>query len=209
MAEQQYIFVHGLGQNASSWNKVVSLMPESFSIDCPDLTIFCDGRINYTNLYRNFSNYCNEFTKPLNLCGLSLGGIFALNYALDNPEKVQSLVLIGTQYKMPKTLLKLQNIVFRIIPKSAFKGIGFQKHDFIKLTNSMINLDFSERISSINCPTLILCGKKDSANKKASEGLAASIMDAKFQLVENAGHQINADNPEELASIIRTFASSL
>jgi pimeloyl-ACP methyl ester carboxylesterase len=141
----------------------------------------------------------------LNLCGLSLGGMLALHFAIDNPEKVKTLTLIGTQYKMPKTLLKFQNIVFSIMPKSVFKNMGFQKKDIICLTNSMIDLDFSAKLKDVACNTLILCGTKDSANKKASKCLAESIIGSELKLIENAGHEVNKDNPKALALELESF----
>jgi len=114
----QYVLIHGLGQKSSSWDSVIKYMPESFQAVCPDLFAFINGdEANYLNLYRAFADFCNEMPQPLNLCGLSLGGVLALNYATDNPEKVKSLVLIATQYKMPKTLLKVQAIIFKTLPK--------------------------------------------------------------------------------------------
>ena len=56
------------------------------------------------NLYSSFVKYCNEFDGQIHLCGLSLGGILALNFALDFPQKVKTLVLIGTPYKVPKAV---------------------------------------------------------------------------------------------------------
>jgi len=40
--------------------------------------------------------YCGKIDGQIHLCGISLGGIIGLNYALDFPEKVKTLVLIGT-----------------------------------------------------------------------------------------------------------------
>jgi len=129
----------------------------------------------------------------------------ALNYAIENPARVKSLALIAAQYKMPKILLKIQNIIFQIMPQTAFNGIGFQKSDFIELTNSMAGLDFSARLKNISCDTLILCGAKDSANKKAASGLAAGITGARLKFLENSAHEANKDNPEQLASELAMF----
>lgn len=41
---------------------------------------------------------CDSFDVKIDLCGLSHGGVLALNYACVHPEKVHSLVLIATQY---------------------------------------------------------------------------------------------------------------
>lgn len=199
------IFIHGLGQAPSSWEKTVS-HSENKEYLIPDLSLFLkDGEVEYENLYRGFSAYCDDISEPVNLCGLSLGAVIALNYAVDNPEKVKSLILIAGQYQMPKLMLRLQNIIFRFMPEAAFENIGFKKGSFIKLTNSMMNLNFSEALKDISCPVLILCGKKDGANKKSANELAKRISNAELQLIENSGHEVNVDAPEKLAEIIDDF----
>ena len=54
--------------------------------------------------------------EKIDLCGLSLGGILALNYAIDYPNKVEKLVLIGTPYRVPKVMFSIQNIIFKFLP---------------------------------------------------------------------------------------------
>ena len=128
-----------------------------------------------------------------------------MNYVIDYPTRVQSLVLIAAQYKMPRTLFKLQNILFQFMPKSTFENQGFQKKAIIQLTKSMIELDFSEKLRDISCETLVICGEKDGANIKANKDLAERIPKAKFQLIENASHEVNVVNPENLAVKLDTF----
>lgn len=123
-------------------------------------------KVNYVSLYQAFSNYCNQIEGSIDLCGLSLGGVMALNFAIDHPEKVNSLALIAVQYKMPKKLLQFQNLLFRFMPKSMFEEMGFGKEDFLQLCKSMMELDFSESVKKIACPTMVICGEKDNANKK-------------------------------------------
>ena len=206
----EYIFIHGLGQDSSSWNDTISSIIKPINAKKPNLfALLNNEESNYTNLYRVFSDYCETFSEPLNLCGLSLGGILALNYAIDNPEKIQSLVLIGTQYKMPKMLLKLQNIIFKIMPEFFFKKNGVQKQEFIKnfmgLMNTMLELDFSENLKDILCDTLVICGDKDAPNKKAAEYLAQNIARAEYKILKNTGHEVNADNPVGLAAVLEAF----
>ncbi|MGM9975269.1 MAG: alpha/beta fold hydrolase [Clostridiaceae bacterium] len=202
----QYIFVHGLGQDFSSWNQTVSHMNLENKIACLDLYSFLKrGESSYSSLYKYFSQYCDEVSGPINLCGLSLGGVLALNYAIDNPSKVKSLILIAAQYQMPKVLLKAQNIIFRFMPKRAFEAMGISKNDFIQLTNSMMDIDFSGALNSISCPTLIICGEKDIANKKASMAMADHIVNSELHFVKGAGHEINKDNPKELADVLNSF----
>ncbi len=173
---------------------------------CPDLTQFLhDKEPIYVNLYQAFFRYCAEFEKSVNLCGLSLGGVLALQYTIENPEKVNSLVLIGTQYVMPKRLLKFQNMVFHVMPDKAFQETGFGKKGFISLSKSMMDLDFSGTLQEIECPVLLICGKKDSANKRAAIRMRQKIPCAKLKLMGSAGHEVNVDAPEKLGKLLDGF----
>lgn len=115
----KYIFLHGMGQNASSWDETISFLPNTTEIVCPELSdFFSEGNCYYSKMYTAFCDYCNNFSEPLNLCGLSLGAVLALNYAIDYPQRVKSLILIAPQYDMPKFLLKVQNVLFKFMPES-------------------------------------------------------------------------------------------
>ena len=161
------IFVHGSGHKATSWEKTISYMTNNEDIVCPNLSSILEGKeASYENLYSSFVKYCNEFDGQIHLCGLSLGGILALNFALDFPQKVKTLVLIGTPYKVPKVAFSFQNIIFRFLPKSIFETMAFDKKNTFALGDTMKNLDYRDRVKNIKCPTLIHCGKKDSANMK-------------------------------------------
>lgn len=200
------IFIHGLGQTPESWEKTISGLDVTTDIYCPNLSEMLRNKvISYSNLYNDFSEYCDKISGTINLCGLSLGGVIALQYAIEHPDKINSLILIAAQYKMPKKLLACQNIIFKFMPEKAFKDTGFGKKEFIALSKSMMNIDLSGELKKINCPVLLLCGEKDNANKKASMGLSQEIISSKLMYIENSGHEVNYDNPEKLAKIINDF----
>lgn len=199
----KYILLHGMGQNASSWDETVSYLSNTAETICPELSdFFTEENCYYTNMYSSFCEYCNNFSEPLNLCGLSLGAVLALNYAIDYPQKVKSLILVAPQYNMPKFLLKVQNVLFKFMPESQFKDIGLTKKDFITLTNSMANMNFASGLENVACPVLVLCGEKDNVNKKAAVKITEKLSRAKFSTIENSGHEVNIDNPKGLAKII-------
>ena len=118
----KYLYLHGLGQNADSWNKVTRATEVSGNSACLDLAEMVKGKVaTYSALYSAFSEMCNAENEDIILCGLSLGSVLALNYAIDYPKKVKALVLIAAQYKMPTRLLKLQNALFHFMPQSMFQ----------------------------------------------------------------------------------------
>ena len=201
-----YILLHGLGQTSSSWDETIQTLNEDWNIFCPGLSDWILGKQPcYDTLYKVFENYCEQFDDILCLAGLSLGGILAMQYSIEHPEKVKSLVLIGTQYKMPKRLLKLQNILFYLMPDSGFSKLGFQKSDFISLCKSMMDLDFSHHLKEIRCKVLVVCGEKDRVNRLASLQLAELIPDAEFITILGAGHEVNIDCPFQLGEKLNNF----
>lgn len=200
------VLVHGSGHRAKSWKETISYMSDTKDILCPDLPALLEGReANYMNLYDAFVKYCGRVDGQIRLCGLSLGGVLAFHYALDFPEKVNRLVLIGTPCKIPKTAFAIQNVVFRCLPESAFRNMAFDKKNTFALVNSMKNLDLSSRVQKIQCPVLIICGDKDRANKKDAYYLSEHIKMAELKIMENTGHIVNEENPEELAEIVDEF----
>lgn len=200
------VFVHGLGQTPRSWNAVLPFIDEAEGSVCLNLVEGVKNQnVSYKNLYKAFSELCDKFEEPIDLCGLSLGGVLALNYAIERPEKVKSLVLIATPYKMPKMLLKLQNICFRFMPKSMFQQMGFEKKDYIGLCKSMMELDFTDGLDNISCQVMIACGEKDNANKKVSKELATLLKNARLEIVSGAGHEVNVEAPDKLGKLLDQF----
>lgn len=202
------ILVHGSGHKATSWRKTISYMKNDADILCPELSSILNGKeVSYPNLYASFAEYCKQIDGQIHLCGISLGGIIGLDYALDFPEKVKTLVLIGTPHKVPMISFAIQNVLFKLLPKSVFNNMAFDKKNTFALGKSMKNLDFSNRVKSIHCPTLIICGRKDSANIKSAYYLSQNIENAKLEIIENTGHVVNEENPKVLSQILENFYS--
>lgn len=204
------ILLHGLGQGPESWDKVLEALGPDGTAACPDLFGLCgDREVAYPALYSALEDCAGGFAEPVVLCGLSLGAVLALDYAIRRPEKVAGLVLIAPRYKMPRTLLRLQNLVFRLMPERAFAGAGMGKRDTIRLTSSMMDLDFRRDLDRVACPTLILCGERDAANRRAAGELAELIPHGTMREVKGAGHEVNLEAPQELAAAIRAFYERL
>ena len=125
-----------------------------------------------------------------------------MDYALEHPEDVKTF---GTPHKVPKGAFALQNVVFRLLPKSTFTSMAFDKKDTFALGNTMKDLDFSDRVCEIRCPTLILCGEKDRANLKSAHFLAEHIPGAELRVLENTGHVVNEESPKVLAERLNDF----
>ena len=163
----------------------------------------------YGELYTAFSEECDKENDEIVLCGLSLGAVLALNYAIDHPDKVKALVLIAAQYKMPKKLLKFQNMLFRFMPNATFKQFGFKKADVLSLCDTMAELDFRDSLCKVSCPVLIVCGEKDDANKKASKELVSYLNNSCYRELLKTSHEANIEAPEGLAAVLQRFYDNI
>lgn len=162
------IFLHGLGQTSNDWNEVIK---QTLYLDseCPELFYLSENDITYSKILFGLEKLYANITEPFNICGVSLGAILALNYTIRNSDKVNSLILIGVQYKVPSFIIDFQNLLFRFIPQKAFENIGISKKDVIKLAHSMRSLDLRRDLNKIKCPVTIICGEKDIINLKAAK----------------------------------------
>ncbi len=96
------VFLHGLGASSYSWRRLLPLLAPDHEVFAPDFPGYGrsdkPGRFDYT--FAGFSRWLAAF---LDACGLrravlvgsSMGGAVALRLALDEPERVSKLVLIG------------------------------------------------------------------------------------------------------------------
>lgn len=203
------ILVHGLGQDEKSWNEVKNqLNNNGINVETPNLfSNVKNYQVNYDNMYKTFADYCNSFNEKINLVGLSLGGVLAIDYITEFPEKINSIILIGTPYKIPKTIITIQSIIYKFMPKRIFEKIGCSKKDMISLLNSMKNLSIPDKAPHIKSNALIICGEeeKNNINMKSAKQLSKVIQNSKLKIIENAGHEVNIDNPIELANTIYDF----
>lgn len=199
------ILLHGLGQTPAAWD-ALRMDLQASQVEAPSVFSGADGALTYPKIYDRLEKRYGDEKAPLCLCGLSLGAVLALDFALRHNEQVASLILCAPQYRVPKWLIEVQNLMFRCMPSRAFADMGMSRGDMISLTRSMKTLDFTDRLKDLTCPVTILCGEKDTVNQKAAKELAGLLPQAKLVILPNAGHEINRDNPKALAAIVNEEA---
>ena len=113
------VLLHGLGQTAQDWKEVVQQLSIS-DVDCPELFSSTEDEISYLKILGDLEQRYSEVKEPLRICGLSLGALLAIDFAIRHEEKVASMVLIGAQYKVPSLLIDFQNLILSILVYTFF-----------------------------------------------------------------------------------------
>jgi pimeloyl-ACP methyl ester carboxylesterase len=98
------VFIHGVGLDHQMWEPQIEAF-KSYSTLTYDL--LGHGKTPWSKDNLNFKDFSNQLNQLLNhlklekiyLVGFSLGSLIALNFAANNQDKIEKLILIGTTYK--------------------------------------------------------------------------------------------------------------
>ena len=72
-----------------------------------------------------------------------------------------------------------------------------------------IRIDRRPDLPKIKCPTIVVCGRDDAATPLfLSEEIAAAIKGSELIVIEQCGHLITMEKPEETTAILRKWLSS-
>jgi len=103
--QKHILFIHGLGSSSIVWRDIPQALSEHFHTICVDLIGFGGSdkpKIDYTVSY--FAQFIKCFLAQIGikdsdkivLIGHSLGGYIAIEYAIENREQIEKLVLIDS-----------------------------------------------------------------------------------------------------------------
>ena len=199
------IFLHGLGQDAHSWQGVQDalspLQSESFAI-------FSHPSESYQEAKERLTEHLQQESEPFILVGLSLGGVLALDLSSRDLQQLKCLVLSGTQYKLNTNLLyRLQILLFRLLPKRVFEKQGTNKQQMLQILTELKSLNLTDTVKACPLPSLVVCGSKDWVNQSSSKKLAKLLPKGRYQEIANGGHLLNTEKPHELAEAIKEFVA--
>ncbi len=175
------IYLHGWGQNIEMMMGIAKPFIKKYNVLIVDLPGFGDSmepkEVWDVYEYANMLNYINKELKINNpiIIGHSFGGKVALCYALK--YKTKKLVLLASPYKKNIKKNTLKTKIFKMLKKvpllNKLEGYA-KKHlgstDYKNASDMMrkilvkhVNLDLTNELNKINCPTLLIWGTNDSA----------------------------------------------
>ena len=221
------VFLHGWGQN------IQMMMPiaEPFNKECNILVVDLPGygqSSEPTSIWTvyDYAECINELVHELKiknpiLIGHSFGGKISLVYA--SKYKTKKLVLFGSPYCKEIQKLSLKTKVLKQLKKvpGLKKLEGFAKkhigsEDYRKASPMMrdilvntVNLDITEDVKEIKCPTLIVWGEYDEAVplSRAYE-LEKLIDNAGVVVYEGCTHYAYLENLGQTINVLRSFFGS-
>ncbi len=228
------LILHGWGSSIKSWEKVVERLSKSYRVIVPDMPGF-GGTPPPEKAWhgKDYENWVLSFIKSQNLkipiifVGHSFGGGLAMKIAIDHPELVDKLILIGAArlyvkksiYKrIVSQIAKFGKKIERFIPfvdvvRRVFYKFIVRERDYTRVSGVMketfvnvIKEDLTAHIHKIKAPTLIIWGSRDTATPlKNAHFLEETIPDSRLEIIKGAGHVLHLEKPEKLSEIILDF----
>ena len=81
---------------------------------------------------------------------------------------------------------------------------------FIGCSNALQNINYGERLSRINVPTLFISGEHDpAANPGVMGPMVAAVAGSKMTVIPDAGHISNMENPPSFNTALTDFINNL
>jgi pimeloyl-ACP methyl ester carboxylesterase len=228
------IFIHGAGGNHLIWGAQVRALSGGLRVVALDLPGHGrsdgPGMVSIDAYTESVAEALSSLGSPVVLVGHSMGGGIALQLALQWPESVAGLVLLGTGGRLrvaPSLLAGLQTdfggavttiagMAFAPATTSSIQMRG--KRDLFATGAATLLGDFRAcdsfdvlaRLGEIRVPCLVLCGSEDRLTPpKYSESLARGIPGARLEVIPSAGHMAMLEQPAAVSQSILSFVPGL
>jgi pimeloyl-ACP methyl ester carboxylesterase len=166
------------------------------------------------------------------LAGHSMGGAIAMTAALEKPDRVAGLVLVGTGGRLRVNGEILQAaadpirfeetvevvITWAFSDQTPEKIVTLAKMRMLETRPAVIHGDFvacnqfdiCDHLPEIRVPTLILCGEQDHLTPlKYARHLDEEIPESTLVLIEGAGHMVMLERPLEVTGAVEKYLGSL
>lgn len=234
---QRLVLLNSLGTSTASWDGVVEALKGEFRILRIDKA--GHGASEPWAGARTISDNAEDVLAVLDhlswhgvdICGVSIGGMTAIDLAARRPEAVRRLILSNTSAHVPPEGLENRIRIIRESGLSAAAGLAVGRfvspgrarpdyapyaralvdfnatdpESYIGWCHAIIAMDLRPLLAGISAPSLVITGDWDEATLPAMGRLIAESLPNAQLLAIAAGHLPFLDVPAPYAETVRTF----
>ncbi len=225
------LFIHGAGGGQYTWSYQKGFFKKEFHPIILDLPGHGEsggeGETDIGKYAEHIYRFINTLHLPkVFLVGHSMGGAIVQTMALNYPEVIKGLVLVGTGARLrvlPMILNETLNQFGEVVKK--INELAFSSKTSSELIEKgvlgMMNcrpevvqgdflacdrFDVMKEVEKIRLPTLILCGDEDQLTPvKYSQFLHDRIKGSRLEILKGAGHMVMMESPSAFNEKVRAF----
>ena len=234
------LLLHGLGSSSRDWEPQINDFKSHFRLITPDFrghgsSTKSPGPYTMRLLAGDTADLLRELNAyPAQILGMSLGGMVALQLALDFPDLVSKLVIVNSVAELiPRSISNVLGYWQRLLIIRLFgmEKMGrvladrfFDKPDqepmkevFVKrwsenhkpsyraALKAAYGWSVRERLGEIKVPTLVIGADGDYFSTEDKEAYTALIPGARLVVIENTKHALPAEKPGEFNQAVKDF----
>ena len=194
------IFLPGASGNTAFWQPVIQLLQDDSTIVVayPSFGGYADD-VDVQSFEGLQADVLNQIQQPSVVIAQSMGGIFAVQVALQKPEQVQALVLVATSGGIDLS-------PFQVADWREDYQQSFTVPDWFVQHQS----DLTGSLERIQCPVLLIWGDADPISPVAvGQALHRQISHAELHIVSQGQHDLAYVHAEHVAQLIQNFLVKL
>jgi pimeloyl-ACP methyl ester carboxylesterase len=226
------VLTHGLAANTGTWKAQVPSLSAKSRVLTWDLR--GHGRSAAPEGPYALGDLAGDLARVLDraaveravVLGHSAGGVVAMRFALDHPERTAGLVLVGTASECNERARDFYEELAKIAEQRGMgpvhRRLGIAEAAdapgtanpaaFAKVARCMANLHrepLTPRLGEIRCPALIIVGDKDFLGAGGSVILSRRIAGSRLHIVPERGHGIFAEDPGAFNGLVQDFLAEI
>lgn len=244
--EVPILCLHGIGGNGSYFSEQISGLESSNKIIACDIPGYGGSPLLEETTFENLSIQFLKFMDTMgmeraHIMGQSFGGMIAIDFAIRFPERVASLILVGTSpsfggrdasfkeaflaarlkpldegMTMPELAVKFVPQIVGAEATGAMKAAAVAMMSAVSpdtyraILACLISFNRRDDIGKIECPVCVISGSEDNnAPSKTMQKMAENLPDSEYHDIQNAGHLLNLEKPEEFNAIVQKFLKKI
>jgi len=240
------VFLHAFPLDHTMWNDVTPYLSDQMRVIAPDLRGFGKSDVSQTKIV-TMEQFAEDVLQLLNelgvaskviLCGLSMGGYVAMQFAKKYPERLAGLVLCDTKSVADTETAAMNrrkradglhdpgmtSLADAMLPNLFGKSPDEQKvSDIRKIMlrqpwegvaaadcGMAVRPDMTDLLETFEFPCLVICGEHDKISPPDEmRQIAQHIKNSSFEIIPGAGHLSPVEEPKIFAEAIKNFLTCL
>jgi len=223
------VMTHGFGATAETWRHQLPALTPVYRVLTWDLRSHGrsgspDEALTLATLAEDLAAVVRAVGGPAHALGHSAGGVVTMRFALDHPELVRSLVLVGTASECnAKAYAWYESLAVTADTEggeAVLKKLGSrdaadappEPRGFARIARAMGGLHtapITSELERIQCPTLVVVGEKDFLGVGGSVIISRRIAGSRLEIMPARVHALFQQDPAGFNAVVLEFLRSV